>query len=127
NIKLRDLALVLNEETTINIHRQDVTWYSDRDRAVVLRECRFNISNLIGQQKPHAISFHLARTYRGECRWIPWNDSAPFIFHICLCVDHPRECALKCLTRSCRLTEWLVSLEWRLADGNYDQCRAGTT
>ncbi len=117
---------MFNEETTVNIHRQDVTRYSDRDRTLVLRECSFNISNLIRQQKLDAISSCFAGSYHGECRWIPWNYSAPLIFNIRLGVDHPCECALERLTRSCRLAEWLVSFEWRPVR-NYHQRGAGAT
>src|SRR5690349_20716929 len=118
---------MLDEETSVDVHRQDVTGYPDRDRTIVLRECRFYIPNLAGQQKLDAVSLNLSRSQRGEGGWIPGRHSAPFFFSVRFGVDHPRECAFECLTLSGRFTQRLVSLEWRPAIRHNHERGAGAT
>src|SRR5262249_9037685 len=101
-------AVVLDEETSVNVHRQYVTGNSDRDGPVILREVRFDLPNLIGQQKLDAISFR--RAWSECCRrwWIPRNDATPLIFGKRACMGHPREHAFECLTRPRRFAQWLI-------------------
>ena len=113
-----DSSNVLNEEPAIDIHRQNITGYTDRDWPAIVCECRFNLANLVREQKFDAVSFCLAGRERCKGRWVPWHDTTPFFFGKCARMDHPRKYTFECLTWPGWLAEQLVRLEWRMAVRN---------
>src|SRR5579859_3559525 len=80
---------ILQKQLCFEIRREDVSRNADGNRPAVVSESFFDITDGIGDQKPHSISFGFARSEAHVRGHIPGFGGFPFVLGVRLAPHHP--------------------------------------